>query len=130
MACHNRAKSEGQLILEDTMAIMKGGSSGAVIVPGKPDESYLYNVAARVEESYMPPMPNEVQAKKLTPREVGLLRQWITEGAKAGSSATAATMDWQAINSGLNDPTKDGLAAVRRRRNVRMSKQGRASVSI
>lgn len=102
VACHNKAKSEGQLILEDVASILKGGSSGEIVVPGKPDDSYLYNVAARIEESYMPPMPNEVQAKKLTPREVGLLRQWIVEGAKAGTADTAASMSWQAINTGLN----------------------------
>lgn len=102
VACHNKAKSEGQLILEDTVSIMKGGSSGEVIIPGKPDDSYLYTVAARIDESYMPPMPNEVQAKKLTPDEVGLLRQWILEGAKAGSADSAATMSWQTINTELN----------------------------
>lgn len=102
VACHNKAKSEGQLILEDVASILKGGSSGDIVVPGKPDDSYLYNVAARIEESYMPPMPNEVQAKPLSAREVGLLRQWIVEGAKAGSSATSANISWQAINTGLN----------------------------
>lgn len=101
IACHNRAKSEGDLSLEDGESIMKGGSSGAVIVPGKPDESYLYNVASRKEESFMPPLPNEVQAKKLTPNQVGLLRQWITEGAKAGRTVSAANMKWQAINNQL-----------------------------
>ena len=101
IACHNRAKSEGDLSLEDGEAVMKGGSSGPVIVPGKPDESYLYNVAARKEESYMPPMPNEVQAKKLTGQQLGLLRQWITEGAKAGPASSAANMNWQSINSQL-----------------------------
>lgn len=102
IACHNRAKSEGDLSLEDGESIMNGGSSGKVIVPGKPDESYLYNVASRKEESFMPPLPNEVQAKKLTPGQVGLLRQWIAEGAKAGRAASAANMKWQAINSQLN----------------------------
>lgn len=102
IACHNRAKSEGDLSLEDGESIMKGGSSGAVVVPGKPDESYLYNVAARKEESYMPPLPNEVQAKKLTGQQVGLLRQWIVEGAKAGPATNSADMKWQAINPELN----------------------------
>lgn len=101
VACHNKGKSEGSLNLENTATIMKGSSSGQTVVPGKPDESYLYQVAARNEESFMPPYPNEVQAKKLTPEQVGLLRQWILEGAKAGSEASAANMQWQAINNEL-----------------------------
>ncbi len=102
VACHNKAKSEGDLNLESSQAIMKGGSSGALIVPGKPDESYLYQVASRTEESFMPPWPNEVQAQKLTPAQVGLLRQWILEGAKAGEKTAATTMQWQTINNGLH----------------------------
>ena len=104
VACHNKGKREGDLIIEDVAAIMKGGGSGDVVIPGKPDQSYLYNVAARVEESYMPPLPNTVQAKPLTPRELGLLRQWILEGAKAGSDAgtAASQLAWQSINAGLN----------------------------
>lgn len=102
VACHNKGKSEGDLNLESSQAIMKGGSSGALVVPGKPDESYLYQVASRTEESYMPPWPNEVQANKLTPQQVGLLRQWILEGAKAGVEAGATSMQWQTINNGLH----------------------------
>lgn len=102
IACHNLAKSESDLNLEDTAAIMKGGSAGPSIVPGKPDESYLYQVAARMEEPAMPPWPNEVQAKKLTPKQLGVLRQWILEGAKAGGVTSAANMKWQAINPELN----------------------------
>lgn len=102
VACHNKAKSEGDLNLESAQTIMKGGSSGPLVVPGKPDESYLYQVASRTEESFMPPWPNQVQAKKLTPSQVGLLRQWILEGAKAGSTEMAADMQWQTINNGLH----------------------------
>ena len=101
LACHNRSKAEGELTLESQATILKGSSSGEIVVPGKPDESYLYNVAARVEESYMPPMPNSVQAKKLTPKELWLLRQWIVEGAKPSKADSSATINWQKINSQL-----------------------------
>ncbi|MCR9201775.1 MAG: hypothetical protein NXI04_24275 [Planctomycetaceae bacterium] len=120
VACHNRTKREGDFIIEDVVSILKGGGSGDVVVPGKPDDSYLYNVAARVEESYMPPLPNTVQAKALTPEQVGLLRQWILEGAKASEATAASTLAWQSINSGLNaiyavdtDPTGKYVAAGR-----------------
>lgn len=101
LACHNKAKSEGELNLENADSMLAGSSSGQVIVPGKPDESYLYNVAARIEESYMPPIPNEVQAQKLTPRQLGLLRQWILEGASRGTAGASAAMNWQPISEQL-----------------------------
>ncbi|MCA9083853.1 MAG: hypothetical protein KDA81_07345 [Planctomycetaceae bacterium] len=101
VACHNKAKSEGQLVVENVEAMLKGGAAGPSIVPGKPDESYLYQVAARIEEPQMPPWPNNVQAKKLTPRQVGLLRQWIVEGAKGGAAKSAANMNWQPISDRL-----------------------------
>ena len=101
IACHNKVKSESELSLENAAAIMKGGAAGPSVIPGKPEESYLYQVAARIEEPQMPPWPNEVQAKKLTPRQVGLLKQWILEGAKVGAAASAANMQWQTINSQL-----------------------------
>lgn len=120
IACHNKVKSEGELSLENAETIMKGGAAGPAIVPGKPDESYLYQVAARIEEPQMPPWPNEVQAQKLTPRQVGLLRQWILEGAKVGAAASAANMQWQTINARLTaiysvdaDPSGRFVAAGR-----------------
>lgn len=70
VACHNSAVSENDLIMENSDAIMKGGSAGAAVVQGKPDESLLYKLAARTEEPVMPPMPNDVQAKKLTPLQL------------------------------------------------------------
>lgn len=101
VACHNLAKSESDLVLESAAAIMKGGASGPAVVPGKPEESLLYLSAARIEDPVMPPWPNESKALKLTPNQVGLLKQWIVEGAHAGAAASAANMNWQPINSQL-----------------------------
>ncbi|MCA9017877.1 MAG: hypothetical protein KDA77_21310, partial [Planctomycetaceae bacterium] len=102
IACHNVAKKEGALVLESVEALMKGGDSGVSVVPGKPDESYLYKVAARVEESFMPPLPNKVGAKALTPQQLGILRQWITEGAKSSGKSADAGIAWQSLPPGLN----------------------------
>ncbi len=83
-ACHNAATAENQLILENAAAILKGGTAGPSIVPGKPEESLFIKVAARTAEPVMPPWPNDVQAKKLTPKELGILQQWVAEGAVGG----------------------------------------------
>ncbi|HEY1189301.1 MAG TPA: PSD1 and planctomycete cytochrome C domain-containing protein [Gemmata sp.] len=58
----------------------KEGAVAAAVVPGKPDASELI---ARLEAtpddaSVMPPLKT---GKKLTPREVKVLKQWIAEGA-------------------------------------------------
>lgn len=100
VACHNVTTSEGSVILESPEAMLKSEGSSAVIVPGKPEESLLYTLSRRGAEPVMPPMPNDRQAKPLTARELGILKQWILEGAKA-SVATAKAMNWQPINSRL-----------------------------
>ncbi|MCA9012524.1 MAG: hypothetical protein KDB01_22390 [Planctomycetaceae bacterium] len=101
IACHNVTVSEGDLILESIEAILKGGGTGPAVVPEKPDESLILKLASRGDEPVMPPMPNDRQAKELTPHQVGILRQWIVEGAKAGAATTTRAMNWQPINPRL-----------------------------
>ena len=102
IACHNVTVSEGDLILENIAAILKGGGSGPAVIPEKPDESLLYKLARRSEDPVMPPTPNDRQAKELNPKQLGILRQWIIEGAKAGAATTSKAMNWQAINPRLH----------------------------
>ena len=47
-------------------------------------------------------MPNKVDAKTLTPRELGLIRQWILEGATVGMSVKSAVINWAPLPKGLN----------------------------
>lgn len=98
LACHNAAVAESDLVLETPEGAIKGGASGEAVIPGKPDDSYLYEVAARVLEPVMPPLPNKVQATAVTPAELGILRKWIEEGAKSGErKSTSAELAWQPI---------------------------------
>ena len=97
LACHSATVTENDLSLESAEHILKGGASGEGAVPGKPEESYVYQVAAQIEEPVMPPLPNKVQAKPLTPRELGILRQWIQEGAQGGTKQTDDNFAWQPI---------------------------------
>jgi WD40 repeat protein len=101
IACHNVSTSEGDLVLENIEAILKGGATGPAVVPEKPDESLILKLASRGEEPVMPPLPNDRQAKEFTPNQLGILRQWIIEGAKAGSTTSTAAMNWQPINPRL-----------------------------
>ena len=56
--------------------MLKGGSRGAVLVPGKPDQSLLMRVINyRDRNLQMPP------SGKLSESQIDLLRAWIEAGA-------------------------------------------------
>jgi hypothetical protein len=74
LQCHGGVHQKNDLDLRSHAAIMKGGKSGAVIVPGKPDESLLWKKIASDE---MPKTDNKVsEANKK------LIRAWIEDGAR------------------------------------------------
>jgi WD40 repeat protein len=102
LACHNKTTKESDLVLETVESILKGGASGPAVLPGKPDESLLYGAASRAAEPHMPPLPNKVAAKPLAPRELGILRKWIEEGARPGMAPPAgSTLNWQPVPSSV-----------------------------
>ncbi|MFP6675171.1 MAG: c-type cytochrome domain-containing protein [Pirellulaceae bacterium] len=101
LACHNSTEAESDLVLETPATILKGGSEGEGVVAGKPAESLLLLLASRQKESYMPPDGNDVGAKPLTPQELGLIKLWITEGAKGDVNA-AVPIEWQPLPPGVN----------------------------
>lgn len=73
LQCHGGVHQKNDLDLRTLASVLKGGKSGAVIVPGKPDESLLWKKIARDE---MPKTDNKVSeaSKKL-------IRAWIAAGA-------------------------------------------------
>lgn len=97
IACHNLAIKENNLNLEDVANIMKGGKRGASVIPKDPDKSLLYLMVTRAKGPVMPPVPNKVEATTLTPIQIGILRQWILEGANASAAGEGAEIAWQAI---------------------------------
>ncbi|MCW3118950.1 MAG: Planctomycete cytochrome, partial [Chitinophagaceae bacterium] len=73
--CHNPHKLKGEMVLTDTLSIMKGGKSGKLFVPGNTAISLLLE---RVhlpleEEEHMPPAGKP----QLTADEIILLSLWI-----------------------------------------------------
>src|SRR5262245_41498051 len=75
VACHNPGESRGGLDLTHKDGVSKGGKSGPVIVPGKPEDSYLIQ---RITEGSMPP---KNKGSRLTAEEVALLSGWVKAGA-------------------------------------------------
>jgi len=80
--CHEAKDPEAGLVLENFETTMKGGESGAVVVPGKSGESKL---VLMIEGSFykggkqkvMPPGKRE----KLSAEEIALIKAWIDGGA-------------------------------------------------
>ncbi len=97
LACHNARDTDGELNLETPATIAKGGESGAAVVPGDADNSRLMAHIRQIEKPFMPPRRNRVSAKKLTPRQLGLIRLWINEGAKGEVPLVAHTLNWRPL---------------------------------
>ena len=77
-ACHGALQQRMGLRLDTAAAIRKGGDSGEIFEPGKPDDSRLIERVTADEASRMPPKD---EGTALNPAEVELLRRWISEGA-------------------------------------------------
>lgn len=99
IACHNTKDREGDLVLETPQDMIKGGENGPAIVAGKGAESLMIKAASRQKKPHMPPKKNKVEAKPLTPRELGLLKLWIDQGAKASATPVLEEPVWQAMPS-------------------------------
>ena len=86
--CHGDQKQQGGLRLDSREALLRGGDSGAAIVPGKPQESRLIRAVRHDDEIHRVPI-----AAKLTERQVAELVRWIEMGAPfpAATSATKRT---------------------------------------
>ncbi|MBS0208979.1 MAG: DUF1553 domain-containing protein [Planctomycetes bacterium] len=78
VACHNRSQLKGGLDLSTGATVLKGGQSGAALVPGKPRESYLLDMVSSTDGA-RPQMP--AKGAPLTTAQVALIEQWIVEGA-------------------------------------------------
>ncbi|MBI3862819.1 MAG: PSD1 domain-containing protein [Planctomycetia bacterium] len=74
LKCHGAQMRKAGLDLRRQFTIVKGGDSGAAIVPGKPDESLLIEM---IEKKEMPPKEDD----PLDARQLELLRRWVASGA-------------------------------------------------
>lgn len=81
--CHQPAKQGGNLQLISYDLLKKGGETGPSFTPGNPDESNLVKLISGDK----PDMP--LNSDPLTPKQVGLIRDWIAQGASDDTPATA-----------------------------------------
>lgn len=85
--CHSSQakKLGGNLLLDSRDALRKGGDSGEVIVPGKPDDSLLVAAVRYSADSvHMPPQG------KLSPEVIADFEEWVRRGAHDPRESAAA----------------------------------------
>ncbi|HEX4145085.1 MAG TPA: c-type cytochrome domain-containing protein [Pirellulales bacterium] len=82
-ACHNAEDREGQFVVETYARILEGGEHGAVIAPGRSQDSLLVRVLTGKAKPAMPPEDET----KPTADEIALLTAWIDAGARGPEGA-------------------------------------------
>jgi cytochrome c553 len=84
LRCHGQKVRRAGLDLRTLAGALQGGESGPAVVPGKPDESPLYE---KVHTGAMPPGKKD----RLAEAEVETIRRWIAAGARSGPGEAANT---------------------------------------
>lgn len=79
--CHGILVKQKGFSVRSLKAIRKGGDSGAVVVPGKPEASILVKQLSlpATDVKRMPPVGEKAQ---LTSAEKALIAAWVKGGAK------------------------------------------------
>jgi len=78
--CHNTNTRKGNLSLETMADALQGGDEGAAVVPGKPDDSPLFQKVLVDKTTNQAEMPKKKPA--LSDAEQELIKRWIAEGAE------------------------------------------------
>ncbi len=115
--CHNSNTRKGNLSLETLADALKGGDEGAAIVPGKPEDSPLFQKVVVDPATKKAEMPQKKPA--LSDADQALLQQWIAAGAtwpqnlvlKEKSKADASFWSFRPIEA-VAPPTTPGVPAT------------------
>ena len=92
-SCHGAEKQKGGLRLDARSAAMKGGVTGAAIVPGKGKESLLVQRLHSTDPDERMPQ----KAEPLAPEQIAAITRWIDEGAawpEDGAGQAATVTHW------------------------------------
>ncbi len=79
LRCHGGMNRRGGLNMSTRSALLQGGKDGAVVVPGRPEDSLLIKLVspglAEDDPMRMPP-----KGARLRAEDVAALRKWVAEG--------------------------------------------------
>jgi len=84
VSCHGEAEAKGGLRLDSYEQMMRGGKDGAVIVPGKPEESLLLQ-RVTLPADHKQFMPAEGKPP-LTSEQISWIKAWVQQGASASAT--------------------------------------------
>lgn len=76
LKCHGGKTTENEFNISDRPTLLKGGTSGPAVVPGKPRESLLYQLITHAKKPFMPH-----EASKLPDQAIAQIAAWIENGA-------------------------------------------------
>lgn len=78
--CHSGLNHRGGFSIDSRESLLKGGNSGAAIIPGHPEQSLLIKLVHQTDLTEdQRPMPPK---SKLTDAEIQTLAAWIKAGAR------------------------------------------------
>jgi len=114
LSCHGVAP-QGGLLLDTREHLLKGGQSGAAVVPGDPEKSLLIQAVRQGGERLkMPP------GTRLSDQELADLVEWVKQGAAWAGGALAAGSDDYRITPeqkgfwSFQPPAKPSIPKVKR----------------
>lgn len=81
--CHLAGKAKGGFRMDNRDELLRGGETGASIIPGNGAGSYLVELVAGLDPDKI--MPEK--GRRLTNHEIALLRTWIDQGAPWGTGS-------------------------------------------
>jgi WD40 repeat protein len=92
IACHNARKAESKYVMTTFAQLAKGGANGEdiTLIPGKADESYLFELLAPDASPRMP-----YKQDPLPEAERKIIADWIASGAKYDGQSESE--DWPAL---------------------------------
>src|SRR5439155_20428776 len=99
--CHDPDKVKGGLNVANYTTLMQGGSSGAVIKPGDPEGSRLYQLVTHKHKPTMPP-----KSDMLPKENLDTIRQWIAGGALENAGSKPSMVNKPKTDITLNSIVK------------------------
>jgi len=100
IACHNEQKAKGNFQVHSFQALTKRAKGEPVLVPGKPDDSELYQLLVTTDEDSRMPQNDD----RLPPAQIALIKQWIQEGAKFDGPDAQASIKTMVASLNFPEP--------------------------
>ncbi|QDT64937.1 c-type cytochrome domain-containing protein [Calycomorphotria hydatis] len=85
LICHGNDTQEADINLQSHGSVMKGGSGGKIVVPGRSSQSLLYQAIINPDDgARMPP-----DSPPLADEKIALIKTWIDSGLRASKNSNS-----------------------------------------